>query len=868
MSLSQGARLGPYEIVAAIGAGGMGEVYKARDTRLGRTVAIKVLPPGAAADPERRRRFEQEARAVAALNHPHICTLYDIGRDGETDYLVMELVAGETLAARLTKGPLPRAQAIELATQMAQALARAHGEGIVHRDLKPGNVMLTESGVKLLDFGLAKLTPAGTLATELTSLPTEGAPITGQGTIVGTLAYMAPEQLEGKDVDARTDLFAFGAVLYEMLTGRRPFEGTTQASLITAIMSADPPPLTTFEPLTPPALDRVVRKCLAKDPRARWQSATDLADELNWISTGSGSSVSATVVGTVRTPRRRVWPWAVAAGALVVAVAAGAWWWLARGPSAPVQALEVKHTQLTFSGNALQVALSPDGATIAYVVGSWETDVRLMVRDVTGSAAVEVWRGLDLYTVTWMQDGKQILVTARGSDPAVKGLQVLLVSRFGGTPRRVAGLSAQYVTVSPDGKQIAGANSGFAGFRVMALDGGPIRTVALPALRSMSWISWSPDGRRLAVGGRSKEYANGVWTVGPDGTDLRRIRPMGGEIGWSSSKDVLYVQQNTNAGVGEVWRITDGTVSSAPPGLLLTGLALSSSLSVSAAGDRLAQVRTLTTANLWRMELTGPGSVPRPITNSTGALRRPHVSPDGRAIAAVRDGELLRVPMEGGDPVPIVRGSNGVWSPDGRRFAFVADAGQGARVFVGDADGQQAKEVKDAIPGNFEIQWLADGRLVWQAGDPEHWIQNYYLLDLADGQRAFLLKKPIGFPIKASFASRDRVAFYWNRSPQRGLWLLTGAEQTARFLAKDLYPVGWSSDTRWIYAHDGDREIVRVAADTGKVESVGRFPMGSLDLFACDLTPDRRAVVCSLEDKKSDVWIVDHFDPQAAPAKK
>jgi Tol biopolymer transport system component len=876
MSLSHGARLGPYEIVAAIGAGGMGEVYKARDTRLGRTVAIKVLPAGAAADPERRRRFEQEARAVAALNHPHICTLYDIGRDGETDYLVMELVAGETLAARLTKGPLPRAQAIEFATQMAQALARAHGEGIVHRDLKPGNVMLTESGVTLLDFGLAKLTPAGPLAAELSSLPTGGSPVTGQGTIVGTLAYMAPEQLEGKDVDARTDLFAFGAVLYEMLTGRRPFDGSTQASLIAAIMSADPPPLTAFEPLTPPALDRVVRKCLAKDPRARWQSATDLADELKWISTGSGSSASVVAAAVRLTPRRRVWPWAGAAGVLVVAAAAGAWWWVTRGSNVPAQPQEVKHTQLTFRGDVFRVALSPDGATIAYSARSRGTDTGLVMRDVTGSAAVEVLLGLSLNTVAWMPDGKQVLVAGAGPDRWGKGFQVLLVSRFGGAPRRVAGFNVPVATVSPDGKQIAGALETSSGFDVMALDGGPVRSIKLPGLSAVFALRWSQSGKRIAIAGNTPEQTWGVWVVNPDGADLRRVHSGGpgttigtGSIEWSPSDDAVYVQCRTGGGVSEVWRISGATGHAPVAKPVLTGLVPSTSLAISADGDRLAQVRTATTANLWRMDLTGAGSAPTQITETSGALLRPHVSPDGRTIAAARGSEILKVPIAGGEPVPIVPGSNGSWSPDGRQFAFVADRGQGPRVFVGDADGQQATEIRDAIPVNNDVLWLPDGRLAWQTKEPKGRFFNYAILDLASGQREFLIEKPVGYTLRAAFAPRgDGVALYWNRQPF-GLWVVSGPERKQRLLAAGLCPVGWSSDAPWIYAYrPGTQEVLRVNADTGKVEAVGRFPVGTLGFHACDLTPDRRAIVCSLADSKGDVWIVDHFDPQATPAKK
>jgi hypothetical protein len=310
MSLDPGTRLGPYEILSPLGAGGMGEVYRARDTRLDRVVAIKILPSHLAGDAELRQRFEREARAISSLNHPHICTLHDIGHQDGVDFLVMEYLEGETLAERLRRGPLPLEPLLRVAVGIAEALDRAHRLQVVHRDLKPVNVMLTKAGVKLLDFGLAKLggpQPVRELS-RLSTLATEDrSPLTAEGTIVGTLQYMAPEQLEGKDVDARTDIFALGAVLYEMTTGRRAFEGENAASLIAAILTTDPSPISDTQPMTPPALDRLVRMCLAKDPDERWQSARDVARELLWI--GEGGSRAAAASSAVAAPARRERIW-------------------------------------------------------------------------------------------------------------------------------------------------------------------------------------------------------------------------------------------------------------------------------------------------------------------------------------------------------------------------------------------------------------------------------------------------------------------------------------------------------------------------------------------------------------------------------
>ena len=266
MALTNGAKLGPYEIVAPLGAGGMGEVYRARDTRLERTVAIKVLPASLSSDPNLRQRLEREAKAVSKLSHPHICTLHDIGQQDGMDFLVMEYLEGETLEQRLTKGPLLPEQTLRYARQMADALGKAHKLGITHRDVKPSNIMLTKAGAKLLDFGLAKQSGAAPWAASSTEMTMEQSKLTAEGMIVGTFQYMAPEQLEGKEADARTDIFALGEVIYEMATAKPAFNGKSRASLIAAILTSEPPPMTELQPTTPPALERVVSKCLARIP--------------------------------------------------------------------------------------------------------------------------------------------------------------------------------------------------------------------------------------------------------------------------------------------------------------------------------------------------------------------------------------------------------------------------------------------------------------------------------------------------------------------------------------------------------------------------------------------------------------------------
>jgi eukaryotic-like serine/threonine-protein kinase len=502
-----GQMLGPYRILEKLGEGGMGEVYKARDTRLDRTVAIKVLPPDVSADPDRRARFEREAKTIAGLSHPHICALYDVGHEVPTggegvgaapsgrpiDFLVMEHLAGETLADRLArrKGgsaegghpstalragggpPLRVEEALTIAVDIADALAAAHRQGVIHRDLKPANVMLTRGGAdrqglphaKLLDFGLAKLTGHGEqpAAASLASAPTRTSPLTSEGTIVGTLQYMAPEQVEGKPADARTDLWALGAILYEMLTGKRAFEGASAASLIGNIMNAEPPPLATLQPVTPPGLDRLVRRCLAKDPENRPDTAHDVADELRWTRETSGAATAT----TAQPKRRRTLDAAlVVAGALALVALGAAAMWLARPAPIPVPitrvSLDVRPADELNAGGFRPVlrgkpAVTPGGSRTA---------------------------------LAWTPDGRGLVFVGRRA-----GVQQLYVRRLGaGDADSLANTEgAQVPAVSADGQWVAFWVGG--AIKKVRLDGGPAVDVASDVPSPPCGLAFDESGR-------------------------------------------------------------------------------------------------------------------------------------------------------------------------------------------------------------------------------------------------------------------------------------------------------------------------------------------------------------------------------------
>src|SRR5208337_3796867 len=376
MLLSSGTKLGPYEIQSPLGAGGMGEVYRAKDTRLDRTVAVKILPEHLSDNPDARQRFDREARAISSLNHPNICTMHDVGHQDGIDFLVMEFLEGETLADRLLKGPLPTELVLKYGVEICEGLERAHRSGVVHRDLKPGNVMLTKTGAKLMDFGLAKAAPTGVTPASSLTMTISGTsadqPLTAHGTIVGTFQYMSPEQTEGKEADARSDIFALGALLYEMITGKRAFTGKSQANIVASILASEPPPISIVQPMTPPALVQVVKTCLAKDPEERFQTVHDLKLQLKWIADASSSQLAAPAqVRARRVVQKRtlliaaVIGWVLAAAALAFFLSSRTQLEEARRPMT-ASWLPPNGTEFAIA-SAGALALSPDGSKLAFL---------------------------------------------------------------------------------------------------------------------------------------------------------------------------------------------------------------------------------------------------------------------------------------------------------------------------------------------------------------------------------------------------------------------------------------------------------------------------------------------------------------------
>src|SRR5712692_3674074 len=543
MALTAGTKLGPYEVLGALGAGRMGEVYRGRDTRLDRTVAIKILPEALAADPQFRDRFDREARTISRLTHPNICTLFDVGEEAGTAFLVMELLDGETLESRCARASakgsgLPLDEALRIAMQMADALAAAHRQGIVHRDLKPGNIFLARSGgasappiAKLLDFGLARTAPALTVdkATMMPTTPPQA--MTAQGTILGTFQYMAPEQVEGGEADARTDIFAFGSVLYEMIAGKKAFEGKTQTNLVAAILERDPPPLTNVQPLAPPLVDSIVRKCLAKNPDDRWQTASDLGSALRWSADGVNAATSGATAaaGPPRTGARRAAGAAVAAagilGVLAIGVAVGGRYMsTVATPAALVRFGVPPPADVTLMpspvASAAQLALSPDGRRLAFVAARKRAASQLWIRPLVGVQAQPLPGTEGASFPFWSPDSRFIAFFAGG--------KLKKIDTTGGVPQVLCNSAAgRGGAWNPDGIIVFTGQLNSPMSRISASGG--VVTAATKfdpdqAVTAQNFPQFLPDGRHFLYYQRSsKPEYQGVHVTALDSSSSKRI---------------------------------------------------------------------------------------------------------------------------------------------------------------------------------------------------------------------------------------------------------------------------------------------------------------------------------------------------------
>jgi Tol biopolymer transport system component len=783
MPLANGVKLGPYEIIAPLGAGGMGEVYRAKDTRLDRTVAIKVLPPHLAETPEARQRFEREARAVSALNHPNICTLYDVGSQNGAEYLVMEYLEGETLAARLEKGALPLDQTLKIGIEISDALEKAHRQGIIHRDLKPGNIMLTKSGAgyvsKLLDFGLAKAVesaPVSGLTVAETSPPTRD-PVTDAGVVLGTYQYMAPEIIEGLEADARVDIFSFGAVLYEVATGQRAFDGKTQASVLAAVLASEPKPISSVQPASPPSLDRVVKFCLAKDRDERWQSAHDVKLELQWIAEGgSDKGLPAPNVSTGKRSQRI--PWAIASIATLAAIVLLIFF--PRGTPKPQQSIQVSAdlgaaaSISEFSGpNAI---LSPDGAKLVFAAEGSDKQRRLYIRP------------LDQLQAT-------VLVGAEG---------------------------ASQPFFSPDSQWVAF----FAEFKLkkISVHGGAPEIIC--DCRSAQSGSWGDDGN-IILGSRNDSALSKVSSSGGTPSPFTTLDKSKSETSqhWPQvlpgSKTVLYTSQATNTNSYDDADIVAYSVASGQAKTILHGgfhaIYLPDGYLVYMHSGTLFAIPF----DPKQLQTAGPATavVENVVASPDRGTAQFSISDNGTLVyvagsAVDRNVSIYWMDTEGNfSPLREAPGDyqNLALSPDGKRLAMDIRASKRTDIWIYDLDRGTLSRLTFAADGNSRPVWTPNGeRIVYNSLEKGKALNLWWIRSDGGGSPERLTQSD-SFQIPGSWTPDGKTLAFAQQNPGTGRDVMTlsvdGNEktgwkpgQTKAFLNTTFFETDpeFSPDGRWI----------------------------------------------------------------------
>ena len=732
-----GRSLSHFEILEQIGSGGMGVVYRARDTRLDRLVAVKILPPEALSNPERRQRFTREARSASALNHPNIVTIYEIDAAGGADFIAMEYVPGDTLAPLIGRRGLKFHDALDYAIQISGALAAAHEAGIVHRDLKPRNIMVTPAGqVKILDFGLAKVMDPPRDDDSAAQALTISGTLTEEGLIVGTVAYMSPEQAEGRPVDARTDIFSFGALLYEMITGRRAFPGSTRLSTLSSILRDDPPSLSGIVPAVPLELERIISRCLRKDLNRRFQHMGDVRVALLELKdesgSGSHSRVSQAATKPVLSPLRLI-----ALSALLLTSISGALYWFHREPPSPPRVVPFTSAP----GSEKQPSFSPDGTRVAY---SWDginqDNLDIYVKQIDFAVPLRLtahpWSD---YQPKWSPDGTRIAFL-RSFHSTTQ--EIIVTPALAGPERNLGPTAGVSVDWSPDNTALAIVNrpTEHEGTRVALLYVDTLKQVQLtkPALAGLDdgLPVFSPDGQFLAFRRGESKWTSDIWMLNLNDKSVKQLtfdNHLIDGMAWTLDGRELVFSSN-RAGTSTLWRMR---AKGGAPERVAGVEGEASDVAIARTGNRLAYTVPSNNPNIWRLARPQPGTKPADpvkVISSTRYQTLPQYSPDGRKVvfASNRSGspEIWVSDSDGSNPTKLTsfggpQLASPTWSPDGSRIAFAAQPAGHWLAYLVSAEGGIPVALPRQIPECVSTSWSRDGKSLYitsnEGGNEQVW---------------------------------------------------------------------------------------------------------------------------------------------------
>jgi serine/threonine protein kinase len=806
----------------------MGEVYKARDTRLERTVAVKVLPQNLSASAEMRQRFEREARTISQLSHPHICALYDVGREGETEYLVMEYLEGETLSERLVKGPLPLEQTLRYGIEIADALDKAHRQGIMHRDLKPGNVMLTKSGVKLLDFGLAKAFAPAAPVESLTSAATIGRDVTREGTILGTVSYMAPEQLEGKETDSRTDIFALGAVLYEMATGRKAFLGASQASLIVAILSTEPPPLSSVHPTTPTAFDRLIRTCLAKDPAERWQSAHDVGLQLRAIQ--ESASLPVRPEGVPRLAWKAWLPWLFTAIAIALAATSLL---RARKPTGAPQTIRFAvpppaNGSFSYSVEASCLTVSPGGSQLAYVAWDSQGNKRLFLRLLSATEAQPI-PGIEAASSPFFSpDGRSIAFFTPRKLKRIELSGGAAVSICDIPP--AGGMSG---TWSQSGEILYAGVHMKAIYRVSAAGGTPAEAIRLDPARGEARIVWPmflPDGERFLYLLRHVD-GHGELMLAEQGKNPRVVAPMQSSVQYVDPGYLVFAREGTL--LAQRFDSESGRVAGEPFSVAEHVRYLLSTGNASFAASRSGTIAYQSQEDVSRLTWIDRTGRELETVGTPGLYREISLAADGRKLLFDRArketgiGEIWSLDLERGTETPIASAADTLamplWLPGGK-VAYSAVRGSPPQLVRRDL--ATGKEEELLPPGGLQqAQDVSpDGRVLLYTVRGQRDFYDVWAYPLSGGGKpAPLLEAPF-HKYEVRFSPDGRfLAIISTESGQPEVYVTAypGPGERIRVSTGGAALTRWSRDGRELFYLSGDRRLMSVPVRTSPSLGLG-----------------------------------------------